>query len=287
MRTVIKNNINEISVCVDKKRESGNFYTVIAITDEKMRREVARLVKGEGLFSKNRDFIGSFTYENSFCLVFTYRDEVRLSDREAFVANTFVKRKDIASSFVMACIETNCNGAVGELLIDDRNINVGTDNRIQFNYFLDFANYKESASDEGFFSMLSEYVYGVLSREYQLKYDNNVEAYPDEINAFHKKLYRSGFNSYNQILTFINLIPDKPTEKATGIKRIWRKITSAMQWAKANSTTLFLALIVVVTIIYLGYQIIARMSVSQDIDENTNYSGLYTIGDVYLGDEDL
>ncbi len=287
LRTVIKNDVNEVSVCSDMKRESGTFYTLIAIYDEEIRRQVVKKVKGEGVFAKNMDFIGSFTYENSFCLVFNYRSEVRLCDKEAIIADNFKKRKELATAFVMACIESDCDQAMGELLLQDRNINIAGDSRVHFNYFMDFAQYQPGRNKDIYYNKVGDYVYGILAREYIVKFDDATEFYPKELQAFFKKKEKTGFASFNQILTFINLMPDKPTSRQTGIMRLWARFMEMLTWAKAHSMTLFIVFIVGFTLFYLTYQITARLSVSRNIEENVTFSGLYTIGEVYLGEEDL
>ncbi len=287
LRTVIKNEVNEVSVCTDLKRDTGTFYTLISINDENVRREVVKKIKGEGAFSNNRDFIGSFTYENSFCLIFNYRNEVRLGDKEAMIAGTFKKRKELANAFVMACIEADCSQSMGELILEEANINIVGENKIQFNYFMDFAKYKPDKNERFYYDKVGKLVFEILAREYILKFDENIDNYPKELQAFFKKMQKSGFTSYNQILTFINLMPDKPVARERGIRRIWSNILAAVAWARAHSMQLFLGFLVVFTVIYTAYQITARLSVGRNMEENLNFSGLYTIGDVYLGDEDL
>ena len=70
VRTVLTNEVNQITVCVDRKRTSGVFYTVISITASEVRRRIAYLIATTGLFTNNNDFIGSFTSGEASNLVF-------------------------------------------------------------------------------------------------------------------------------------------------------------------------------------------------------------------------
>lgn len=287
MRTVLKNEINEVSVCSDMKSENGTFYTLISITDGEISKEVAKLVNTNRLFSGNRDFVGSFTYQSSFNLVFVYRQEARLADREALIAETFAQRKALASGFLVACAETGAEGPIGELLLCERNIHVAQDKKVYFNYFLDFKEYDPSHDPLRFFTLVAEYAFDILAREYSMKYDRHVDNYPQELQAFFKKKQRNGFTSFNQILTFIKMIPDKPTEQHFGIRRLWDRICYFFSWVKQNSMALFVVVLVTVTVVFASVQIYLRLSVRRENKVNTSYAGLENIGEVYLGDEDV
>lgn len=286
-RTVLKNAVNEITVCADLKRESGAYYTVIAVTDSGLRKELARRIGGEGLFSGNRDFIGSFTYQEGLNLVFDYRPEVRLCDREAILVKGFGDRKNLASSFLVACAETGTDGAIGELLIRDRNINVTPDGKVYFNYFIDFLEMKSDETPKKFFRTLSAYAFDVLTREYSLRYDRQIDRYPRELQAFFKKKEAGGFTGYNQILTFIKMIPDRPAERHFGLRGLLDWLLGLMGRLKKHSMAIFLTALVLMTVAYGAYEIFLRLSMRQSQRTNTSYSGMSQIGEVYLGDEEI
>ena len=65
VRTVLKNPVNDIYVCTDLRKNTGIFYTMVSIADPDCRRKVTEKLNTERLFFSNRDFIGSFIYENS------------------------------------------------------------------------------------------------------------------------------------------------------------------------------------------------------------------------------
>lgn len=280
VRTVLKNETNEIAVCVDKSR-SGAFYTMISIFSPKVRRDLVSLIAETGLFSGNSDFLGSYTQSDTMNLVFVYRTENSLEGRESIFAQSFSKRKQIAESFLVACAETQITGAVGMLLFDSRNINISADSSIYFNYFLDFHQWQRvSGGNNKFLRKVSTMVSDILCREYQEKY-GQVTAFPEELQVFYKKAYGGSFQTINNVLTSLKLLPDKLETPVTGAKRFARGIKGMVKWFLRNLTTFVILLVVLATLAFLIYQIVARTSAA---NTPTVYMGLDYIGDVYFGD---
>ena len=287
LRTVLKNRVNEVSVCADLKRDSGTFYTLVSITDDAIRRELAMRVGSDALFTANRDFVGSFTYQDSLGLVFVYRPENRLADREPLLAGSFAQRKRLASGLLVACAEAGAAGPVGELLLEDRNIHVSQDGRVYFNYFLDFQNYRGDQPAQNFYAQVADRAFALLSRDYSQRYGQRVDHYPQELQAFYKKKQRMGFTSFNQILTSIQLIPDQPQEQHFGLLRLWDRLRSAGSWVARHSMAIFIVSLVTATVVYASWQIYQRSTIKKDREVNTSYAGMEQIGEVYLGDEDV
>lgn len=287
IRTVLKNEVNEITVCVDKKRPNGVFYTMISITSAEVRRQIAQRMVTTGLFTTNSDYVGSFTREDSFNLVFLYHPENCLNRRELVLATDFVKRKQITEHFLIAYAEIQVTGSVGVLLLEERNINIGSDLGVYFNYFLDFADWNPALEDDDFYRRAAQYAFAFLSREYAEKFGGSVDRYPNELQVFYKKAQNKSFLSFSSILVFLRMIPDAPVEPRVGIAAALNRVKTALAWVGAHSTGLFLAGVVLVTVVYTGYQITSRMRFRAAAQENTTYVGLSRIGDVYLGDENI
>lgn len=287
VRTVLKNEINEVSVCEDVQRENGGFYTVISITDGPTCRQLAQRVNSEPMFCENRDFIGSFTYRSSLNLVFRYRAEARLREKESILAMNFAERKALAAMFLAACAEAGAEGPVGELLLQDRNIHVTADGKVYFNYFLDFKEFQPSHPVKRFYSYAAEYTFELLTREYQRTCAGQLSRYPKELQAFNKKRLRDGFTSISQILLTVRQMPDQPEQQLFGWRRIWGSIKDAALWARQHSMAIFVAVLVSVTIVFAGYQITVRASYRSDKKAHTAYGGMERIGEMYLGNEDV
>lgn len=280
VRTVLKNDTNEIAICVDSTRPTGAFYTMISIYSPTVRRVIAGMIAGEGLFSSNNDFVGSFSQSDSINLVFVYRPESLLESREAMFAQTFAQRKLIAQNFLVACAELQICGSVGMLLLNQRNVNITVNAGIYFNYFLDFDKWNKGLGDVKFVEAAAKFAADILSREYYEKY-GNIANYPNEIQVFCKKANYGGFRSMNGILTAIKLLPDNPVEPFTGVKKALGSIKKVIGFCKRHSAALFLTVLVIATTGYLAYEITTRVVTA---NTPTSYAGLNYIGEVYLGD---
>ena len=287
IRTVLKNEVNEISVCIDLRRRTGVFYTLISITSASVRRQLATLIAAEGLFATNRDFIGSFSYGDSLNLLFCYRQENLLSRREAIYATSFVHRKRMAESMLVALAEIQITNSVGLLLLDERTLNISSDASIYFNYFLDFSRWDPQTEENAFFTQTAQLCFEILSREYQARYDGFLPNYPSELQVLFKKTHLGSFTSFNSILTFIKMIPDAPREPSVGWRRLADRIRLLVGWVRRNAMAIFLVSIVLVTIGYTVCQVTVRLSYRSAAAKSTVYNGMETVGEVYLGDENV
>lgn len=287
VRTVFKGETNEVSVCVDNKRDSGSYYTVVSIFSKTVGKEIAERMAVGGLFAQNSDFIGSFTYRDALQLVFLYRPESRLINREALYASTFSKRKEIALSFLTALAETEMRGDIGKLLITNENVNITPDAKIYINYFLDFGKFTPTAEQDSFCRDAANFAFDILTREYAAKYEQQVGMYPNELRLMYKKVQNKAFRSLSQIMAFIKTLPDKPVEQRFGVMRLVSGFEGIKNFIFKNPAALFLTVVVLVTLGYLGYQLAVRAIADKNTKENTVYVGMQQIGEVYLGEENV
>lgn len=287
VRTVSRNSANEASIYYDTKRDTGNHYTVLSIFSNSVAREVAGRMAVGGLFSQNNDFVGSFTYKDALCLVFLYHPENRLVNKEALYATTFAKRKEIALGLLTALAETEIDDDIGRLLMTGENVNITQDGKVYLNYFLDFGKLAQSGDQDSFHRAAAGFAFEILTREYAAKYDGQVELYPNELRLMYKKAQNKAFRSLSQIMSFIKTLPDKPAEQRLGVMRLVGLFEKISSFISTNPANLFLAVVVLVTLGYLGYQLTVRALTSRSMKENTVYVGMQTIGEVYLGEENV
>ncbi len=287
IRTVIVNDVNDITVCEDRTRDSGTFYTVISIKSPEVRRDVAQHIATEGLFSTNSDYLGSFTQGDRLNLVFSYRSENRLAIQHAVLCTNDKKRIELAENLLIATAETQVTPSVGLLLLNDSNINATNNLDIFFNYFLDFKDWEKNISDAEYYKKLALRVFDILCAEYKVKYNGAVHRYPSELKVLFRKLNSYGFNSYSSMITFVKMLENGYTLPATGWRFIWSKIVGFFRHIKENWMSLLGICLVVVTVIYVSYQIYIRLDTQKKLEDNLVYIGLENIGSVFLGDEDL
>ncbi len=291
VRTVLRNAVNEVGVYIDEKRDTGAYYTVISIFSRPVAKWVAGQMAVAGLFAQNRDFVGSFTYQNALHLVFTYHPERHLEGTEELYAASFAKRKEVALHFLAALAETEIGGGAGRLLMAGRNVNLASDGKIALNYFLDFAACAPSElldeSQAGFYRDAAAFAFGILAREYEAKYDGQIESYPHELRLMFKKMQNKAFRSLSQIIAFVRGLPDIPSEQRLGVRRYTGWFKDRAAFIMRNPANLFLAVVVAVTLGYLGYQLAVRAMAGRQRQENTVFVGMEQIGEVYLGEENI
>ncbi len=287
VRTVLKNEACEVNVAIDAKRDTGAYCTVVSISSTPVAKEIAARIAVNGLFGQNRDFIGSFTHKDALHLVFAYQQENLLTATQSIYAGTFQKRKEVALRFLAALAETELEGDIGRLLINGRNINLTPQGLVSLNYFLDFSEFIPMHRNDHFYRDAAAYAFGILAREYELKYSGEVDMYPQELRLMHKKLHNRAFRSLSQVIAFVRGLPEVPTEQRFGVMKAVDAAKGVRAFVMRYPTRLFLIAVVAVTVGYLGYQLSIRAQSRQNLRENTVYVGMQQIGEVYLGEEDL
>ena len=284
VRTVLRNDVNEVTVCTDTTRDSGAYYTMVSVFSKAVSKEIAAKMAYPGLFRQNDDFVGSFTHRDAMCLVFNYRPENRLQNREALVASSFPKRKELALSLLTALAETEITGNIGTLLLSDENVHVGPDGKIYLNYFLNFQKLPEDGPDD-FFRDAARCAFGILAREFETRHAGQVDFYPSELRLMFKKIENRSFKSFTQIMAFVRGLSDVQKEPRFGIMRFIDVLIRFKNYLASNPSSFFLSVVVAVTLVFLGYQLTTRYIASRNAKENTVFVGMQTIGEVYLGEE--
>lgn len=286
IRSVLKNEVNEITVCQDMNRPTDVLYTLVSVYSPSVRKKIAEKIGAEGLFASNSDFIGAFSRKDAYCLVFLYRNENRLSTHEDLYSKTFAHEKQMAENLLVVCAETQVCASVGILLLHERNVNVERDRSVYFNYFLDFGEWDPGADDARFYHALGEKIFAMLARKFKPKFGEDVNAYPSELQVFYKKTENRDFRNFASMLAFVRNLPDEPKELLTGWRKFIERLKDLYFWCREHSTTIFIAGIAAITLTYLFYQIYIRWDANKTKLDNTLYAGLETIGSVFFGDEE-
>ena len=285
VRTVLKNQVNDIYVCTDTRKDTGVFYTMVSIHDKSCRKLVTEKLNTERLFFSNRDFIGSFIYENRLNLVFRYYHENLLSLLGSVYLAEFTDCKRTALGLIAACAECGAGPELGALLLNDRNINVTREGEVQFNYFLDFAELEEGLEEPAYLQLVAEKVFGILELNYKGRYETP-DSYPGDLRLFYMKLNTTGFSSLGHMIAAVRSMPDKPVEMRGLLWWIRSRFRRIRGFLFRNSMSAFLTILVVVTLIYGSVQVWRRWTVKKAYESNVSYNGIEYIGNVYLGEEE-
>ncbi|RHO84637.1 hypothetical protein DW058_02810 [Clostridiaceae bacterium AF42-6] len=283
VRTVLKNPVNDIYVCTDLRKNTGTFYTMVSIADPDCRRKVTEKLNTERLFFSNRDFIGSFIYENRLNLVFRYYHENLLSLLGGVYLVEFADCKRAALGLIAACAECGAGADMGVLLLNDRNINITREGEVQFNYFLDFSQWQPGIEEQRYYQEVAQKVFDILELNYKGKYETP-DSYPGDIRLFYMKMTTTGFPSLGHMISAVRNMPDKPVEMRGLLWWFKSRFQRVRGFLFRNAMTAFLTILVAVTVIYAGVQIHGRWKVRKAYESNISYNGIEYIGNVYLGD---
>jgi hypothetical protein len=285
IRTVLKNDVNEIYVCTDVSKGRGNFYTLVSIQEVKYRKKLAEQMNMQGLFFGNKDFVGSFHFSNKLNLVFRYHTENLLSALGSVYLSTFAECKQAAANLVAAFAEAGMDSGVGTLLLKEPNINITSEGNIYFNYFLDFASYEENQTPEEYVNCVSEKAFEILEIKYKEKYRTR-DMYPNDLLLYDMKMQHRGFSTFGQIIITIRTMADVPVEMRGLIWWVKNRIKGTRSFLFKNASTAFLTILIVITVVFTVSEINKRLSAERAFKNNVSYSGIEYIGSVYLGNEE-
>lgn len=285
VRTVLQNEVNDIYVCTDLRKDTGVFYTMISVHDTGTRKVIAEKLNTERMFFSNSDYVGSFIYEDRLNLVFRYCHENLLSLLGGVYLADFSDCRNAALGFLAACAECGTGPDMGLLLLDERNVNITRDGEVRFNYFMDFSELEPGAEEKRYLDAVALEAFQILEQNYRGRYESP-EGYPDPLRLFYLKMISTGFSSIGHMISMIRSMPDRLVEKKGIFWRLKNAFFRARNFLFRNSMTAFLTVLVTVTLIYAAVQIRSRIIVRRAYESNVNYYGIEYIGDIYLGNEE-
>ncbi|MGN1180548.1 MAG: hypothetical protein ACI4SD_04970 [Suilimivivens sp.] len=286
VRVVLKNEVNDITVCRDNKENGQQFYTMISVKSDIYRKYITEQMSMGNMFAHCKDFIGSFSIGRELKLLFRYEKENLIDNVGSIYLYDFVRCREAAIRLVSILAETGISGQVCKLLLNPRNINVDSEGGVTLNYFLDFQDF--DLEDHTFNDMdcITETVFGILERPWKEKLNGEIQNYPDELRLFWMKMQNHSFLSYGQIVAQLRSMPNKPIAKMGTIWKIHKWLRTIRSVLFRNPTRILLTILVIVTVVYAAWQICMRVKVRQAYNQNVSYSALEYIGSVYLGDEE-
>ena len=286
VRVVLRNEVNDITVCRDNRDNTHPFYAMIAVKSDIHRKYLTEQMNQGRLFSHAKNFVGSFSVGKELRLLFRYESENLLQTVGSIYLYDFVRCKTAAMNLVGAMAETGIEGPLCRLLLHPRNINVNSDCSVTLNYFLDFKDF--DPEDEPFFTMdyLAEQVFHILELPWKEKFHGEINNYPDELRLFWMKIQNHSYLTYGQMMAQLRSMPDRPIARQGFVWRVKRTLRSIKNVLFRNPTRILLTVLVIVTFVYAGWQIGMRMKIRQAYDRNLSDSALEYIGNVYLGNEE-
>lgn len=286
VRVVLKNEINDITVCRDMKESGQQFYTMISVKNSSYRKFITEQMKMGKLFAHCKAFIGSFSIGNELKLLFRYESENLIDNVGSIYLYDFVRCRQAAIHLVSVLAEAGISGQICKLLLNPRNINVDSDCRVTLNYFLDFKEYDTESETFNDMDYIAGVLFGILERPWKEKLNGEIQNYPDELRLFWMKVQNHSFLSFGQIVSQLRGMPNKPIAKMGTIWKIRKLFRNLRSVLFRNPARIALTLLVFVTIAYASWQIYMRIRISKAYEQNVSYSALEYIGTVYLGDEE-
>lgn len=286
VRVVLKNEVNDITVCRDIKENGHHFYTMISVKSDAHRKYITRQMNKGKLFSHSKDFIGSFSVGKELKLLFRYESENLIGNVGSIYLYEFSKCRQAAINLVSVIAETGMDGQIFKLLLNPRNINVNSDCSVTLNYFLDFKEYDLAAKEFNYMDCITQTVFSILERPWKEVFQGEVQNYPDELRLFWMKMQNHSFATYGQIVSQLRIMPDRPIAKQGFLWKIRKALRSVRATLFKNPARIALTLLVLITILYATWQIGMRIRIQRAYDKNISYSALEYIGTVYLGDEE-
>lgn len=286
VRVVLKNEVNDITVCRDIKESGQQFYTMISVKSDIYRKYITEQMNMGKMFTHCKDFVGSFSVGKELKLLFRYENENLIGNVGSIYLYDFSRCREAAIRLVSVLAETGVSGQICRLLLNPRNINVDSDCGVTLNYFLDFQEYDLTEDVFNDMDFIAENIFGILERPWKEKYNGDIQSYPDELRLFRMKIQNHSFLTYGQLVAQLRSMPNKLITRQGIVWKLRKGLLNIRSVLFRNPARIVLTMLVLVTVIYAVWQISVRIKVRQAYEQNISYSALEYIGTVYLGDEE-
>ncbi len=140
VKVSLKNEINDVYVCRDIRSSAKTLYTVIAVHDHTIVKQILNMLQ-ETAYSKSDRIIDTFTSEGDFVMVFPYQQE-RLLDKFYMGKSYPITRcEDIAMNMLIACIGSHLPWSLLYLVLEQRRVNIASDDEIFLGYEIELADF--------------------------------------------------------------------------------------------------------------------------------------------------
>lgn len=138
VRTVRKNDINDILICQDLNTAARNLYTLLVIKEHQTARQYLEVFERAGM-SVRDSYIDSFSDRGALCMVFEYKQERSLRDFYMGESYTLAECESICINVIMTCITSKLPYPLLYLLLKQEQLHLSKDHTVYFSYQIDLA----------------------------------------------------------------------------------------------------------------------------------------------------
>lgn len=285
VRTVLKNDTNDIYIY--KKREEGinTFYTCVCIKNDEIKKKVLLTLSSYPNIAKNMDYVGQFILQGHLNLLFLYHEERKIASYIEVCGGSFEQSYKICMNLVRECQASHFPTNWLLMLLQQENINVTEGGEVYFNYFLDFDRFLHAAYlKETGFDQLAYTIFEILSRPYWRIH--KLSKYPKELRLLNNKMNHQGFNSYADFYEYLKLLPEKLESEQGVIYKLKLIFSKVRRGIKKYAPIVMMGGIICIAVIYSLFQIHTRNELREANkaveEEMQTYKKMYCIGTVEI-----
>ncbi len=136
VRTVRKNDINDILICQDLNTAARNLYTLLVIKEHQTARQYLEVFERAGMSAQD-SYIDSFSDRGALCMVFEYKQERPLRDFYMGESYTLAECEAVCINVIMTCITSNLPYPLLYLLLRQEQLHLSKDHTVYFSYQID------------------------------------------------------------------------------------------------------------------------------------------------------
>ena len=132
IRVVRKGTANDVYICRDDSSQAGSLYTLWVVRDHNIVRQLLHMFESKG--DRMDAYLGSFSWNGDFCMVFPYKAERPM--RSFYNGDKFPlpKCEVICSNLVTACMTEGVPYPVLYLMLQQEQIHLAKDDSVFFSY---------------------------------------------------------------------------------------------------------------------------------------------------------
>lgn len=256
VQTIMQGTVNDLYVCYEPDAPTRTYFTLIAVKDRGIAREMVRLLDA----AKRRSggaYLFSFSRQEQVCFLFEYRESRPIEHFFLGEARSQYECEELTLQVVMECLQAveHLPYAIVELILNQKNVNLAQDGSVYFTYCLDLRQLHPDCTEQSCVTALA----CLLMRLLRQRQGGRSSAFE----LIERKIHRGSYSSFSELYHDVRLtaVPEKKTS-------LWRRFCRFFRERKdfffrilmaCCIILVVLALISLISQIFFGQNILHRM----------------------------
>lgn len=215
VRDVLHTAVNDICICQDVNASNDTYYTLWIIRDNTIAKKLIALFHSVDV--TDTGFITDFSFQDKFCIVFTYKTERFLKKFYMGGAQPLRVGESICINLIMECISSKLPYSILYLILAQNQIHISKDNGIYFSYQLDLGQFDASKKEKDCVVLCAQIALELLASHQAEK--------AISYKLLERKISKEGYRSFTELYKDIRMaaVPESKKNMIARLKAAFKR----------------------------------------------------------------